>query len=107
MRPTRDVGVAYILLLIAGLWGAHRYYAARQGSAIAMTCISATIIGLPVTALWTLVDLFLTAGLIADYNTPERQYLATPASTAKQAEWAAWADERTERKAATARHAAK
>lgn len=68
---TRDVGVAYILLLIAGLFGAHRYYVGRQSSAITMTILTLTVVGAVVTAVWWIVDLFLTAGLVAEYNNPQ------------------------------------
>lgn len=64
----RDVGIAYILLIIAGVWGAHRYYTGRKGSAIAMTITSATVVGLVVTSVWAVVDLFLTARHVVEYN---------------------------------------
>jgi TM2 domain-containing membrane protein YozV len=68
--PPRDVGVAYILLIMAGLFGAHRYYAGRQSSAVTMTILTCTVVGIVVTAVWVVVDLFLTAGLVAEYNNP-------------------------------------
>lgn len=64
----RDVGIAYLLLIVAGVWGAHRYYTGRKGSAIAMTITSATVVGLIVTSVWAVVDLFLTARHVVEYN---------------------------------------
>lgn len=84
----RDVGIAYILLIIAGVWGAHRYYTGRKGSAIAMTITSATVVGLIVTGVWAVVDLFLTARHVVEYNARVRDYAAptfTPMATAATA----------------------
>lgn len=64
----RDVGIAYLLLLVAGLFGAHRYYAGRQSSAIVMTILTLSVAGILVTAVWWVVDLFLTASLVEEYN---------------------------------------
>ena len=64
----RDVGIAYILLLLFGVVGAHRYYVGRQGSAVWMTALSLSLVGLIITGPWAVIDLFLTARYTAEYN---------------------------------------
>ena len=52
--------VAYLLLCwLLGWMGAHRYYAGKTGSAIAMTILAITIIGLFITVIWSFVDLII------------------------------------------------
>jgi hypothetical protein len=58
-----DLGIAYILLLLGGLLGVHRFYLGRNGSAITMAIMSILIVGLPITAIWWLADLFLLPGI--------------------------------------------
>lgn len=67
-RDKRDVGVAYLLLIFLGLFGAHRFYAGRQSTAIAQLVLTLCIVGLPVTIVWAIVDLFLLAGHVREYN---------------------------------------
>ena len=47
---------AFLLAYFLGVFGAHRFYAGRTGSALAMLLISLTGIGLLVTLIWALVD---------------------------------------------------
>ena len=48
----------FCLLFLFGLWGAHRFYTGKTGSAIAMLICSLCIITLPVSAIWCVVDFF-------------------------------------------------
>lgn len=48
---------ALLLAWFLGLFGAHRFYVGKNGSAIAMLILSLTIVGLLVTSIWTLVDM--------------------------------------------------
>lgn len=59
-----STAVAYLLALFLGCFGAHRFYLGRTGSAIAQLILTITIIGLLVTGIWVLVDLFLIPGMI-------------------------------------------
>lgn len=61
-----SMGTAYVLGVFLGLFGAHRFYLDRTGSAIAMLLLSLTIIGLIVTFIWHIVDLFLIAGWVRE-----------------------------------------
>lgn len=61
-----SMGTAYVLGVFLGLFGAHRFYLDRTGSVIAMLLLSLTIIGLIVTFIWHIVDLFLIAGWVRE-----------------------------------------
>lgn len=74
----KSTGVAYLLLIFLGTFGAHRFYMGRTGSAIAilvLTLLTITtwwfglgLITSLVVGLWVFVDLFLTAGWVREYN---------------------------------------
>ncbi|GAA1424636.1 NINE protein [Agrococcus citreus] len=76
--PAKELSVAYLLLLFLGTLGAHRFYLGRNGSAAAM--LSLTIVGtlttmvlvgfllLAAVAVWWVVDLFVTPGMVRDEN---------------------------------------
>jgi TM2 domain-containing membrane protein YozV len=61
-----SAAVAYALLIFVGLLGAHRAYLGRTGSAIAMLIVSLTVIGLVVTIIWVIVDLFLVPSILRE-----------------------------------------
>lgn len=62
--------VVYLLLCwFLGFMGAHRYYAGKIGSAVAMTILTITIIGLFVTGIWALIDLIVG---FCNLSTPEK-----------------------------------
>lgn len=75
----KSVGLAYVLLIFLGWFGAHRFYLGRQGSAVALLVLTILsfigsfiligIVGYFVVAAWLFVDLFLTAGMVTEHNT--------------------------------------
>lgn len=65
-QPSADLGITYILWLFGGLLGLHRYYLGSRGAAIAMTLLTIFVIGLPVTVVWWIVDLFLIDSLFKE-----------------------------------------
>ncbi|HEY6578389.1 MAG TPA: TM2 domain-containing protein [Rhizomicrobium sp.] len=75
----RSIGVAYLLAIFLGVFGAHRFYLKRTGSAVAMLLLTITILGLAVTSVWTLVDMFLIPGRIRDDMQKLRQQLTLEA----------------------------
>ena len=48
--------LAFLLAFILGVFGAHRFYVGKTGSAIAMLIIDLTLVGFAVTGIWSLVD---------------------------------------------------
>lgn len=65
----KSMVVYLILCWFLGIFGAHRYYAGKIGSAITMTILTITIIGLFVTGIWALVDLIIG---FCNLSTPEK-----------------------------------
>jgi TM2 domain-containing membrane protein YozV len=77
-RPAKEVGIAYILLLLLGGFAAHRFYVGRTGSAVGFLILwwggwllAALAIGIPMLiagGIWLLVDLFLLPSLVREAN---------------------------------------
>ena len=74
----KSAAVAYLLLLFVGLFGAHRFYLGRTGSAVTMlilallsfllTLVVIGFFGIVVLYIWVFVDLFLVSGIVRDQN---------------------------------------
>jgi TM2 domain-containing membrane protein YozV len=60
--------VAYVLWYFLGMFGGHRFYLGRKGSAIAMLILTLTVVGIVVTSVWALVDAFLTYKMVQEFN---------------------------------------
>lgn len=62
-----DLGIAYILLLMGGLFGLHRIYAdPRAKSGFVMLILTVSLVGLVVTPFWWVVDLFLLPSFVRE-----------------------------------------
>lgn len=46
----------FLLCTFLGLFGAHRFYAEKPGSAIAQLLLTFSMVGIIVTSIWVLVD---------------------------------------------------
>ncbi|MEF3303467.1 TM2 domain-containing protein [Paenibacillus sp. GYB003] len=64
----KNMVVAYILWYFLGLFGGHRFYLRKKGSAIAQLILSITMIGMIVTCIWWLIDAFLLHTWVKDHN---------------------------------------
>lgn len=64
----KNIVAAYLLCIFLGDLGIHRFYLGRKGSAIAQLILTITIIGLVVSAVWKIVDLFLIPGIVRENN---------------------------------------
>ena len=53
---SKSIVIYLILCWFFGVFGAHRFYARKTGSAIAMLILTCTIYGLIITSIWALVD---------------------------------------------------
>lgn len=78
MRPQKQVGVAYVLLIFLGAFGAHYFYLNKPGFAIAQMVLwwggwllSGVIIGfglLAAVVVWWIVDLVQMREMVAEAN---------------------------------------
>ncbi len=74
----KSTGMAYALWFFFGMVGAHRFYAGKTGSGVAMavtfgvSCllliIAIGLLGFIVLGIWALVDAFLIPGWISGHN---------------------------------------
>jgi TM2 domain-containing membrane protein YozV len=78
-NDSKNAVIAYLLWFFLWPFGAHRFYLARIGSAIVMLILSITVVGLIVTFIWAIVDLFLIPGMIKEDREKLRQQLTMEA----------------------------
>ncbi|RCX19155.1 TM2 domain-containing protein [Fontibacillus phaseoli] len=48
----KNMVIAYVLWYFLGLFGGHRFYMGKTGSAVAQLVLSITVIGMIVTSVW-------------------------------------------------------
>lgn len=67
-KRRKSAATAYILWVFLGLVGGHRFYFGKTGSGIAMALITILTlgIGMIVTGIWALVDVFLISGWLRE-----------------------------------------
>lgn len=85
-NEAKSAGVAYLLLVFFGGFGAHRFYLGHTGSATAMLIMFilgwltlALVVGaalLVIVGLWCLIDLFLIPGMVQQHKQSVRQQMA-------------------------------
>ena len=68
-KGNKSIAVYLVLAWFLGIFGAHRYYAGKTGSAIVMTVLTITIVGIIITSIWTLIDFIVG---ICNINSPEK-----------------------------------
>ena len=68
-----SAGVAYVLAIFLGLFGAHRFYLGRTGSGVVMLLLTISFFGMVISGIWNLVDLFLIPGMIREKMEALRQ----------------------------------
>lgn len=64
----KSMVVAYLLWYFLGMFGGHRFYLGRKGSAITQLILTITILGVIVTGIWWIVDAFLTHQMVKEKN---------------------------------------
>ena len=74
-----STGVAYLLCLFLGAFGAHRLYLGEKGTGIVMLILGIAFIGLFITGPWAFIDLFSIPGIIRGKTDGLRQRLTIEA----------------------------
>jgi len=64
----KSMVLGYVLWYFLGLFGAHRFYLGKTGTAIAQLVLTITIVGSIVSFIWVLVDAFLLHTWITEHN---------------------------------------
>lgn len=60
---------AALLCWFLGIFGAHRFYVGKKGSAIAQLVLTCTVIGIVITSIWAIVDFIkIVIGSFTDKN---------------------------------------
>lgn len=89
-NEAKSTGVAYALWYFTGVFGGHRFYLGRPGSAIAQLCL--TILGLmsiggpigfillAILAIWIVIDAFMIPGMIQEHKDGLRERLSSEAA---------------------------
>ncbi len=65
---SKSIGIAYLLWLILGGLGVHRFYAGRTKSGIAQLLLALSVVGWLVLIPWLIADLFLIPGMVNQHN---------------------------------------
>ena len=68
-RADRNKIVAALLAFFLGVFGVHRFYLGRIGSAVVMLILTLTLIGVFVSAVWAFVD-FIRYLVMSEQNSP-------------------------------------
>ncbi|MDR1022992.1 MAG: TM2 domain-containing protein [Prevotellaceae bacterium] len=81
-----SLGVAVVFCIFFGFLGLHRFYVNKKNSGTAMLILSLVVVGLPVTIVWSIVDLFLISDMVCSYNNDladkiEQHYYHPPATS--------------------------
>ncbi len=64
----RTFAAAFLLCLLFGFLGLHRFYLEKNSSGLTMLTFSVFIIGIPVSFLWAFIDLFFISLMVQEYN---------------------------------------
>ncbi|MGI9311288.1 MAG: NINE protein [bacterium] len=72
----REIGMAYVLLILAGLLGGHRFYVGQKGTAIVILILTISVVGAIVSVAWVIVDIFLLPEMVARKNNQLRGRIA-------------------------------
>jgi TM2 domain-containing membrane protein YozV len=64
----KNMVVAYLLWYFLGIFGAHRFYMKKKGSAVTQLILSLTLVGMIATGIWWLIDAFLLHTWVKEHN---------------------------------------
>lgn len=64
----RRLSIALVFCLFFGMIGLHRFYVKKKDSGLAMLILTLIVIGIPITLVWSIVDLFFIDDMVTKYN---------------------------------------
>lgn len=64
----KSATLAYLLVFFVGMLGGHRFYLGRIATGIAQLLLTLTGVGMLISVVWAIIDLFLIPGMIQKYN---------------------------------------
>lgn len=64
----KNMVVAYVLWYFLGIFGGHRFYMGKIGTAVTQLILSITLVGTIVTTIWWIVDAFLLHTWVKERN---------------------------------------
>lgn len=64
----RSLSIALVYCIFFGVFGIHRFYVNKRDTGLAMLILSLIVVGLPITIVWSFVDLFLLPDMVSTYN---------------------------------------
>lgn len=65
-NQSRNILLAYVLWFFLGVFGAHRFYLGKMGTAILQLLFTLSVFGAIITVVWWVIDAFLIPGLIEE-----------------------------------------
>lgn len=72
----KSLVAGFLFWWLFGIFGGHRFYLGKTGTAVTMLICTFTLIGFFVTLTWMIVDIFLMPDMIREYNRNLRQRYA-------------------------------
>ncbi|MDR2814225.1 MAG: TM2 domain-containing protein [Prevotellaceae bacterium] len=64
----RSAAIAATFCIFFGFLGLHRFYIGKKRSGTVMLVLSLVGVGLPVTIIWSIIDLFRIGDMVSTYN---------------------------------------
>jgi TM2 domain-containing membrane protein YozV len=74
-----STATAYVLCILLGAFGAHRFYLGAKDTGRIMFVLGITVLGIPVSLMWAVVDLFSIPAMIAQRADALRERLTDEA----------------------------
>lgn len=67
-QEKKSLAVTYVVWGFVGLFGGHRFYLGKMGTAVAMLILTLTVGGLVATLIWWIVDAVRIPEIVRDLN---------------------------------------
>lgn len=75
---TKSTPIAYVFWVFLGLFGGHRFYLGEPVIGFAQLILTFSILGIPVSVIWWLIDAFLIPRMVRRFNQQDLAERMTP-----------------------------